>query len=202
MDQEFTKEELELIKKIEKDAHDLQFKYRGCVQTCLLALQNNFGFGNVETFKAGTGLCAGVGGLGVGPCGALLGGCMALAILFGRAAIEEAGGPREGGQSNFTRSFGLARELHEKFRDHYQGGSSCRHVQTVFYDKLNLHPELGDTPYFDSQAPELQPLKETGEYYSMVADRARFVVQTAARMTAEIIIREFKIDNELGKHRF
>ena len=202
MSGKFTKEELKLLKKIEMDAYNLQRKYRGCTQTCLLALQENFGFGNVDTFKAGNALCSGVAGMGVGPCGALTGGVMALGILFGRAVVEEAGGPREGGKSNFTRTFTLAKELYEKFSKHYKGGVSCQHVQTVFYEKKKLHPELGDKPYYESQAPEIQPLKETGEYYEIVSQKACFVVQTAARMTAEIILRERKIEYKMGKHIF
>ena len=198
----FTKEDLELIQKIENQARDMQFKYRGCSQASLLALQENLKIGDTTSFKAAGALATGIAGKGVGPCGALIGGMMAIGIEFGRAAVEEAGGPREGGESNYTRTFKLCGELYDKFKEYYKGDVSCWHIQEIFYEKLKLHPELGPEPYYNSACPEMQPLKETGEFYNILAEKACHVVAVGARLAAEIILRERKVDAEKGKHVF
>jgi len=59
MPYELTDADRELVKRIEKQAHDTQLKYRGCSQTTLLALQDNLGIGDLWSFKAATGFTAG-----------------------------------------------------------------------------------------------------------------------------------------------
>jgi C_GCAxxG_C_C family probable redox protein len=191
MSYDFTEEEKELIQRISKQAHDTQLKYRGCSQTTLLALQENLGIGDFWTFKAATGFTAGVAGKGVGPCGAMLGGMMAIGIEFGRASLEEAGAPREGGQgrpSNLSHTSGLCRELWTKFVAEYGGRWSCFDIQEYAYGRR-----------YDPTAPEMQPLKETGEFYDILSKNACKLTATGARLAAEIILRERKLGN---RHRF
>jgi len=191
---DFTQAEKELIEKIEKQAHDTQLKYRGCSQTTLLALQDNLSIGDLWSFKAATGFVSGVAGKGVGPCGALLGGMMAIGIAFGRAALEEAGAPREGGYgkpSNHSRTYKLCVELWDKFTAEYGGLWSCFDIRERFYGSR-----------YDPMDPEVQKLKATGEFYDIVSKNACKLTATGARLAAEIILRERKIDIELGKHYF
>jgi C_GCAxxG_C_C family probable redox protein len=61
-------------------------KYSGCSQSVLLALQDAFTIGNMESFKAATVLSGGVARRGE-TCGALLGGLMALGLVAGREDI-------------------------------------------------------------------------------------------------------------------
>jgi C_GCAxxG_C_C family probable redox protein len=192
---DFTEEEKELIQRISKQAHDTQLKYRGCSQTTLLALQENLGIGDLWTFKAATGFTAGVAGKGVGPCGAMLGGMMAIGIEFGRASLEEAGAPREGGQgrpSNLSHTSGLCRELWTKFVAEYGGRWSCFDIQEYAYGRR-----------YDHADPSIQHLKETGEFYDILSKNACKLTATGARLAAEIILRERKLIAELGSgHRF
>jgi C_GCAxxG_C_C family probable redox protein len=195
MPYDFTEEEKELIQRISKQAHDTQLKYRGCSQTTLLALQENLGIGDLWTFKAATGFTAGVAGKGVGPCGAMLGGMMAISIEFGRASLEEAGAPREGGQgrpSNLSHTSGLCRELWTKFVAEYGGRWSCFDIQEYAYGRR-----------YDHADPDIQHLKETGEFYDILSKNACKLTATGARLAAEIILSERKLIRELGGgHRF
>jgi C_GCAxxG_C_C family probable redox protein len=63
-------------------------KYSGCSQSVLLALQEAFGIGDIESFKAATVLSGGVARKGE-TCGALLGGLMALGLMIGREDITD-----------------------------------------------------------------------------------------------------------------
>lgn len=63
-------------------------KYSGCSQSVLLALQEAFGIGDLESFKAATVLSGGVARMGE-TCGALLGGLLALGLVVGREDITD-----------------------------------------------------------------------------------------------------------------
>jgi C_GCAxxG_C_C family probable redox protein len=194
MSSDLAEADRELIERIAKQARDTQLKYRGCSQTTLLALQENLGMGDLWTFRAATGFTAGVAGKGVGPCGALLGGMMAIGIEFGRGSLEEAGIPREGGQgrpSNLSRTSELCRELWNKFTTEYGGLWSYFDIQERVYGRR-----------YDPSAPEMQPLRATGEFWDILSKYACDIAATGARLAAEIILRERKIHSELGKHRF
>lgn len=194
MSYELTDEERKLLDRIGKQAHDYQLKYRGCPQTTLLTLQENLGIGDLWSFKAATAFTAGVAGKGVGPCGVLIAGMMAIGMAFGRAALEEAGAPREGGRgapSNLSRTSDLCRELWSKFTSEFEGKWACFDIQEIYFGKR-----------MDPTAPEMQPLKATGEFYDKLSKEASDVAGKGARLAAEIIIREMKRDYELGKHRF
>jgi len=186
-----TKEDIALVKRIEEEARRVQFRYRGCSQTCLLTLQEGLGIGDLASFKAASGMAAGFGGRGVGLCGALVGGGMAIGIEFGRAAVEEIGGPQEQGDSNYSRAYALCAELFDKFKREMGGEVTCWGIQEHIYGR-----------HFDSSDPDVQKEKETGDYFRRLSLEAQNVVAVAARLTAEIILRERRIDAEKGKHRF
>jgi len=63
-------------------------KYSGCSQSVLLALQEAFGIGNHESFKAATVMSGGVARKGE-TCGALIGGLLALGLVVGREDITD-----------------------------------------------------------------------------------------------------------------
>jgi len=194
MSYDLTDADMQLIRRIEKQAHDTQLRYRGCSQTTLLALQDNLGIGDLWSFKAATGFTAGVAGKGVGPCGALLGGMMAISMEFGRVVLGEAGAPREGGggaPSNLSRTSQLCRELWDRFVAEYGERWSCFDIQELVLGRR-----------IDSASPEIQALKATGEFYDILSKKACDITATGARLAAEIVLRERKVDSELGKYRF
>lgn len=62
-------------------------KFSGCSQSVLLALQEELGIGDIESFRAATVLS---GGLRRGEtCGALIGGLMGLGLVIGRDRMED-----------------------------------------------------------------------------------------------------------------
>lgn len=63
-------------------------KYSGCSQSVLLALQEAFDTGNMESFKAATVLSGGVARKGE-TCGALIGGLLALGLVIGREDMTD-----------------------------------------------------------------------------------------------------------------
>ena len=75
------------VKEIGKKALEYD-KYSGCSQSVLLSLQEAFGLGDLESFKAATVLSGGVARKGE-TCGALLGGLMALGLAIGREDIRD-----------------------------------------------------------------------------------------------------------------
>jgi C_GCAxxG_C_C family probable redox protein len=77
----------ERIERAKKKAHGYD-QYSGCSQSVLLSLQEEFGIGNDEVFKATTVLSGGIARRGE-TCGAIIGALMALNLLIGREKIEE-----------------------------------------------------------------------------------------------------------------
>jgi C_GCAxxG_C_C family probable redox protein len=63
-------------------------KYSGCSQSVLLALQEAFNIGDLESFKAATVLSGGVARKGE-TCGAIIGGLLALGLVVGREDITD-----------------------------------------------------------------------------------------------------------------
>ena len=77
----------ELIRKIEQDARYNEVEYFGCCQVVLDALQRNLNIGNGGAFKAASALLGGVA-MTREVCGALVGGVMAIGLVYGRASLE------------------------------------------------------------------------------------------------------------------
>lgn len=86
-------------------ANDKNFS--GCCQSVLLALQEEFGIGDVKSFTAATVLSA---GLRRGEsCGALMGALMSLGLVIGRDRIEDS--------DRYKKAMVVARELSRKFQE-------------------------------------------------------------------------------------
>jgi C_GCAxxG_C_C family probable redox protein len=79
--------DFERVKEIRRRAHEND-RYGGCSQSVLLALQEGLGIGGPESFKAATVLSGGVARRGE-TCGALIGGLMALGLVYGRERMED-----------------------------------------------------------------------------------------------------------------
>jgi len=107
-----------LIKRIARNARELQILYRGCAQTASYPLMMHLGIGSKEVFK---GVSALAGGLYESRhiCGALLGGMVVISLEFGRADFLESGGPKEAGLSNFTYAERFTRELYRRFKEQF-----------------------------------------------------------------------------------
>jgi len=154
----------ELIRKIEEDARENEIEYFGCSQVVLDALQRHLNIGNVETFKAATALAGGVGAKGE-VCGALLGGVLAIGLVYGRANLEAGKvGPE---QPEFVESRVRAGRLCDRFKEKF-GSLRCADVKVAVNRK--------EYPRFNTV--------EAFEDHAKCAD----VTGPAARFAAEIIL--------------
>ena len=77
----------ERIQRAKRKALENDF-YSGCSQSVLGALQEEFGIGNKESFKAATVLSGGVARQGE-TCGAIIGALLALGLVIGRERMED-----------------------------------------------------------------------------------------------------------------
>jgi len=77
----------ERIQRVTRKALENDF-YAGCSQSVLGALQEEFGIGNKESFKAATVLSGGIARQGE-TCGAIIGALLALGLVIGRERMED-----------------------------------------------------------------------------------------------------------------
>ena len=106
----------------------------GCCPQCVLAtVQETIGIIDDQTIKASHGLSGGGGLMGLGACGALTGGLMALSAKRGRDRNRLDKG-------RFINNFSKGKELVERFKLEF-GGITCAELQQVFtgrtYDMWN-----------------------------------------------------------------
>ena len=110
-----------------------ELDYGCCPQCVLSAIQETIGLVDNQTIKAAHGLSGGGGLSGVGTCGALTGGLMALSVKKGRDRNRFH-------QGKFINNFVKANQLVEKFRKEF-GGITCEDLQKQFtgetYDMWN-----------------------------------------------------------------
>jgi C_GCAxxG_C_C family probable redox protein len=120
------------IKDIGKKA--LQYdKYSGCSQSVLLALQEAFKIGNMESFKAATVLSGGVARKGE-TCGALIGGLMALGLAIGREDITNTQAYRDA----MVPSYEIINEFQSRIQETFGfeeplKSTICRDIQKSIY---------------------------------------------------------------------
>lgn len=97
----------------------------GCCPQCVLAtIQETVGIVDDATIKASHGLSGGGGLVGLGACGALTGGLMALSSKFGRDRDKLDKG-------RCINNFKKNKELVERFRSEF-GGITCEELQKKF----------------------------------------------------------------------
>ena len=108
-------------------------KFSGCSQSVLLALQEAFDIGDMESFKAATVLSGGVARKGE-TCGALLGGLMALGLVVGRTDITDTQTYRDAMVPSNEIIKEFQRRLQETFEfDEPLENTICRDIQQRIY---------------------------------------------------------------------
>ncbi|KPK40214.1 MAG: hypothetical protein AMJ69_03100 [Gammaproteobacteria bacterium SG8_47] len=105
-------------------AYDYELKYGCCPQCVLATVQEVVGHVEDHAIKASHGLSGGGGMSGVGICGALSGGLMALSSKRGRDRNKFERG-------KFVGNFQLGNELVKRFEETF-GGVTCAHLQQQF----------------------------------------------------------------------
>src|SRR6056297_3511754 len=166
----------DLIERAVEVAEGYERKYTGCAQCVLGAFKKVFGTISDDVFKAGTGLCGGIGGTG-NACGALTGGVMVLSVYLGREfdnfadpGFEMQGKNRE-----------LVKELYDFFMEEY-GGITCKQVQKAMLGR--------SYDFFDEQ--ELAAWEESTAHEK----ECPTVVGRSVRLVTEMLIREGFIEVE------
>jgi len=113
-----------LAKSAYETAFNYELKYGCCAQCVLASVKETVGMVTDETIKAGHGFTGGGALTGVGACGALTGGLMALSCKHGRARNRF-------GLGRFKNNFEIGNELVERFRKEF-GGITCQELQQKF----------------------------------------------------------------------
>lgn len=105
-------------------AVNYELEYGCCPQCVLATIQETVGIVDDATIKASHGLSGGGGLVGLGACGALTGGLMALSSKFGRDRDKLDKG-------RYINNFKKNKELVERFRAEF-GGVTCEELQKQF----------------------------------------------------------------------
>jgi C_GCAxxG_C_C family probable redox protein len=187
-----TKSKEEIIRDAHEQAYRTQMNYRGCSQVVVKALMDHLQMYSQEVFRAATPFAAGVARKGGSPCGALSGALMAIGLYCGRNDLQEAGPPKEVVESlyvnPYTKSHDLAAEMFDRFNE-FWGTTTCNVIQ----EKL-----LGRK--MDANDPEVKKMMKSGEYFDMLSKVCCNVSASAAKMAAEIILRD--MEQERDWYRF
>jgi C_GCAxxG_C_C family probable redox protein len=124
----------ERIQRVKKKAHEYD-RYSGCSQSVLLSLQEEFGIGNNEVFKAATILSGGIARHGE-TCGAVIGALMALNLLIGRERMEEMEVYREAMEPSADLMNRFKEELEKQFGFKEELKSTlCKEIQDKVYGR-------------------------------------------------------------------
>lgn len=107
-----------------RKARQYELDYGSCPQCILAAIQETVGGIDDATIKAAHGLAGGGGLMGVGACGALTGGLLALSAKYGRERDKLDKG-------RYLNNFKKGKELVERFRAEF-GGVTCEELQRQF----------------------------------------------------------------------
>jgi C_GCAxxG_C_C family probable redox protein len=158
----------DLIEKIGILASEYEMKYHGCAQCVLAALQEGFGIVDVLTFKAATGLSGGIARMGE-TCSALVGGILAIGMIFGRKSLEEASKSEEYQKTMHISSI-LIHEFNKEF-----GSTKCKDIQTKLFRR-----------HFNLNDPEQRKEFALSGAYSQHGCPS--VVKKAATLTAKVIL--------------
>ena len=131
----------EVIERAAGRAHELM-KYSGCAQAVLAALQEEFGIGDAEAFRAASALSGG-GVYQGGTCGALIGALMALGLAVGREEMADTPTYRAAMQHGVEVCRRFREELQRQFGFSQTPASSlCPEIQrNVFGRAYNMADE-------------------------------------------------------------
>jgi len=125
----------EATQRVKKKAHEYEKLYSGCAQSVLGALQEEFGIGNKDSFKAVSVLAGGIARQGE-TCGAIVGALSALGLVIGREKIEDTPVYRAAMDSAVKVSVTFREEMKKQFewRDELQN-TLCSHIQELIYGR-------------------------------------------------------------------
>lgn len=164
----------DVIKKIGDLAFYYELTYHGCSQCVLKAIQDSLNIGDNLTFKAATAFAGGIARAGE-ECGALIGGIMAISIVYGRDRLEE---------TTVSSSYGKAMELSIRLYDEFKkefGSVKCRDIQEKLFGRsFNLRSE-----------EDRKKFAEAGAYGPSGCPQ---VVRKAAILAAKIILEHLNMD--------
>jgi len=162
MPSERTREEI--LDEVERKAGEYEIESGCCAQGCLRALQEEFGIGNEQTYKAATAM-PGIALRGE-TCGGIVGGLMAIGLVWGREDPKD--------MQSYFRAISQGRKFAKAFEQEF-GTVMCKDiVKQRFGKELNL------------ASPE-----DAKEFVRMDGyRRCSYVPGRAARIVAEMILDE------------
>lgn len=167
-------EQEQTICKIEESAYEYEKLYGGCARATLRALQEYLGIGDGEAFRAATPFAAGTGRSGE-LCGALIGGIMAIGLVYAAEEFEDGEAesrPLALKSPPYQRAMEHTIKLCDRFREEF-GSFRCLDImKTVFGKAWNLRDD-------EARAEFLQP---------RIHDRCGEVTGKSARLAAEVIL--------------
>ena len=144
----------------------------------LLVIEELFDLHAHDTLKAASAFGGGIGRMG-SVCGALLGGAMALSLLYGRSYEEMRKGYDSSQQKSGDKLAILTKGLGDKFKEEY-GSFVCDDIEKKIFGRS-----------FDKWNPADRKRKEEMGGHG---DKCPSVVGKASRWTAELIL-----DEQAGK---
>ena len=132
----------ERIQRVREEAIDRDAAYSGCSQSVLGTLQDEFGIGNKESFKAASVLSGGIASRGE-TCGAIIGALLALGLVMGRERIEDSEVYKAMLEPSIEVRTRFIEELKKQFGfDEELKNTLCRHIQEkVFGRSFDLSNE-------------------------------------------------------------
>ena len=132
----------ERIQRVKRKALEYDMNYSGCSQSVLGALQEEFGIGDNESFKAATVLSGGIARQGE-TCGVIIGILLALGLLIGREKIEDIEAYKAMMEPSIEVRNRFREELKKQFRlEEALESTLCRDIQEkVFGRPFNLTNE-------------------------------------------------------------
>lgn len=167
-------EQEQIIRNIEQSACEYEKLYGGCARSTLRALQEHLGIGHDEAFRAATPFSGGTGRSGE-LCGALIGGVMAIGLVYAAGEFEHGKAesrPLAVKSPPYERAGERTIKLCDRFREEF-GSLRCRDVMKKVFGKV------WDLREPEARAEFLQP---------RLHDRCGEVTKKSARLAAEVIL--------------
>jgi C_GCAxxG_C_C family probable redox protein len=162
----------DMVKKIGDLAYYYELTYHGCSQCVLKAIQDSLNVGDSLTFKAATAFAGGISRAGE-VCGALIGGIMAISLVYGRDRLEESTV-----SSGYLKAMELSIRLYEEFKKEF-GSVKCHDIQKKLFGRsFNLRVE-----------EDRRKFVEVGAYGPSGCPQ---VVRKAAMLAAKIILENIR----------
>jgi C_GCAxxG_C_C family probable redox protein len=123
------------IEQAKRQAHASEKNFGGCAQSVLGALQEQFGIGNVESFKAASALAGGVARQGE-TCGAVIGALSALGLVIGRDRIEDVARSRSAMEAAVQLRNRFKEEMNAQFAFRVpMQNTLCRHIHELVFGR-------------------------------------------------------------------